>query len=499
MFDFLGWLHFGKMSFTKFCQQTTQHYLSTNSESGPFLSNKSFISLFFCYLVCHRIDYRQQVDPWCKHDPSVLACDGTHIGVSIKNLRLTEPITKPDLEDQVCNKYKKLERCFLPYPLDKNTEDYSYWCDIISDGRKYLSNCVSACLEGQNLEIFEDFEAKSYIFLLSAHLEREGLHDFLHMFLDREAPLPVLKTAGLLLKLLLKQNHAVSSVLPFRHLQDIRDCCDALEQKSPELDAHLTKMDTYAMEVSNLLRMAELHNCSDVTVRFLRELVDFVHQVHSEDRPTPDPVLQHGTYNPPSGIAYYFTEHGGKVRSMPHYSKESQPTPGDCHKYFPQVSFGGWGYIFLFFCPYHGHCYGFHLIDGGEGRKDPFSAIFKYKPSPPAELYYDFACQLSEFALNREPDFWKWVRFWHDIFHGVNHKCQPCFKSTRVVGQGGIDSAICEQFNSYLSSIKFTGTHLTQTHFMLFTQHMIYLWNKEKSYRFQEVAYVALWGLPDDD
>ena len=48
-----------------------------------------------------------------------------------------------------------------------------------------------------------------------------------------------------------------------------------------------------------------------------------------------------------------------------------------CKKYYPNVSFGGYGYMFLWFCPMHGHSYGFHLITSAEGRKDPFSSLFK--------------------------------------------------------------------------------------------------------------------------
>ena len=47
-----------------------------------------------------------------------------------------------------------------------------------------------------------------------------------------------------------------------------------------------------------------------------------------------------------------------------------------CTKLFPSVSFGGFGYMFLRFCPIHGHTYVFHLIEGGEGQKDPFCSLF---------------------------------------------------------------------------------------------------------------------------
>ena len=47
-------------------------------------------------------------------------------------------------------------------------------------------------------------------------------------------------------------------------------------------------------------------------------------------------------------------------------------------KLFPKVSCAGFGYMFLWFCPIHGHCYGFHLISGGEGRNDPFASLYKF-------------------------------------------------------------------------------------------------------------------------
>ena len=117
------------------------------------------------------------------------------------------------------------------------------------------------------------------------------------------------------------------------------------------------------------------------------------------------------------------------------------------------------GYIFLWFCPVHGHCYGFHLISGGEERKGPFSSLFKYLPNAPTDLFYDFACQLSEYCLNREPQYFLHARLWHDLFHGITHKCGKCFKSSRICGLVGINSEICEQFNSYLQCIKYTESH----------------------------------------
>lgn len=166
-----------------------------------------------------------------------------------------------------------------------------------------------------------------------------------------------------------------------------------------------------------------------------------------------------------------------------------------CRKMYPKVSFGGFGYMFLWFCPIHGHSYGFHLIEGGEGRKDPFHSLTKYCKEAPEHIFYDFACQLSEYCLNREPKFFCCTRFWHDLFHGIPHKCGNNFKSRRISGLEGINTEICEQINSFLQCIKYTASHLSQPHFMFFVQFFLYLSNKKKTETFRKQAGFAVAGM----
>ena len=110
-----------------------------------------------------------------------------------------------------------------------------------------------------------------------------------------------------------------------------------------------------------------------------------------------------------------------------------------------------------------------------EGHKDPFSSVFKYMEKAPKHIYYDNACQLSEYCLNREPEFFKHIRFWHDLFHSIGHKCGLNFKSGRIHGLAGINSEICEQVNSFLQCIKYTGSHLSQENFIFFVQFFLHL------------------------
>ena len=165
---------------------------------------------------------------------------------------------------------------------------------------------------------------------------------------------------------------------------------------------------------------------------------------------------------------------------MPQYEKNLKDNKNreprrdqDCRKVYPTVSHGGYSYILLWFCPIHGHSYGFHIIDGAEGPKDVFCSLLKYKEDMPQELFYDNACHLSEYCLNREPALFKNTRFWHDLFHAIAHLCGINFKSTRVEGLGRINTEMCEQVNSYLQAIKYMGTHLSQDHFVFFLQFFV--------------------------
>ena len=60
------------------------------------------------------------------------------------------------------------------------------------------------------------------------------------------------------------------------------------------------------------------------------------------------------------------------------------------------------GGLFTFVCP-HGLCYGFHIIPKAEGRNDVFTTIKKRFKIAPHIIVYDFACQLMEYCLNRDP------------------------------------------------------------------------------------------------
>ena len=119
-----------------------------------------------------------------------------------------------------------------------------------------------------------------------------------------------------------------------------------------------------------------------------------------------------------------------------------------------------------------------------EGRKDPFASVYSYLPVDPEEIFYDFSCQLEEYSLNREPNYWKQCRFWHDVFHGYSHKCSYVYKSQHISSLQSINSEICEQFNSFIQRIKYSSRSMSQSHFIFYLQFFIHFWNKMKKKTF---------------
>ena len=78
--DEIGWgfvnlVKTSKISFTVFCNEMTRRYQTTNVLTAPFMSVNTFVKWIFAWMGSMKIDFRKEVDPWCKYQPKVLACD----------------------------------------------------------------------------------------------------------------------------------------------------------------------------------------------------------------------------------------------------------------------------------------------------------------------------------------------------------------------------------------------------------------------------------------
>ena len=112
--DFIELVRRTKSSFSAYCNELTCRYQTTNIHSGPFMSGNTFISWFFSWIAAFKIDFQKEVDSWCEYKPKILACDGTHIGVSVRNMKLEKPVTMPDIKDDALKPiHKRGDRVIL--------------------------------------------------------------------------------------------------------------------------------------------------------------------------------------------------------------------------------------------------------------------------------------------------------------------------------------------------------------------------------------------------
>lgn len=485
--DFCSRVVTTKSSFTAFCTDMTRIYKSVHPLSPPFMSRSTFIQWFFSWAAAMDIDFRQDVDPWCGHNPTVLACDATHVGVAIRNLHIS-PINKPDTDAVVFPSHRRFDRVFLPY----NT--YSRKEDVVAS-RSHLSYLCTLVKGESKTTLSPDDMAIGNNLLLQCCPQNPSCKQVLQNFVSQIYPDNISQRLSDIL-LFLATDHPISTLLPTRFIPEVYYACTSLINSSP---VDLTKTKEFCPELFFLLKEVQLCPCRDEICNFILYLTHFVDELHGRDVTTVPANPMANSYDPESGVALYFTPHGNKLRKFPKYSVSGTNQQYDdnpdaktkCSKQYPQVSRGGWSNVMLFFCPIHGHCYGFSIIDGSEGRKDVFAPLFAYAESAPDDLFYDFACSLNEYCLNREPAFFKNTRFWEDIFHGVSHKCYLNYKSVRIANLRHVNSEICEQFNAFIQCIKYTATHLSQSHFCFFLQFMISIWQKNKTKSFSKKYEIA--------
>lgn len=482
-----------KCSFAAFCKSMNEMYRMYDLNAASFVSVPTFVRWFFSWAAAMQIDFRQDVDPWCRHSPKILAGDGTHVGVALRQMTIT-PIEEAEVDEEVETLHRRYDRVLL-------FQDDGHPAGDLRAARDHLKTTCKKVM-GQDFNAVDGDQAASDRLLLEvcpveARKVVEGLlsrsfdHDVLFSVAD------VLYVLGC--------DAPVSALLPYSCIDVVQGVVRSLQLASPPADC-LEPLNRVSPELKRLLKAVSktCHADRCEILSFVLYLTERVLSVHRRDADPQTPVPVPQSYNPPSGVAYYFTPSGEQLRKLPRYQingvarrDQHDDPPAEeerCRKVYPQVGRGGFSYMFLWFCPVHGHCYGFHLISGGEGRKDPFASLFKYVEQAPEVVFYDNACQMSEYCLNREPAFFRNSRFFHDCFHGFSHKCAKTFCSARIPSLR-VNSEICEQFNSRLQCIKYTGSHLSQPRFVFLAQLVLHYWNQEKTRLFRQKLQVACRGM----
>ena len=339
--------------FSAFCAEMSIKYQTNNPMAAPFMSTKTFISYFFGWLSNMNIDFRKEIDLECGYQPQILACDGIHIGVSIKHMKLENPITKNDVPTQLSPKHQLLQRTMIAQ--NETRAHLQYFCN------KFLGKLKPRDVLSQQEEVCRrEF--------LTAINTRADICNFVTMFLDKQVPNEMLMEMAKLLHMF-SGDACMSSVFPFEGNPYITTACTAISTNN--LQPHIMdKLQEYNKEVVCLLHPSQIHECVDAITCFMLCIISEIDKIHHDNRSAEQAQPIHGSYYPPGGIAYYFLPSGEQLCKMSDFTvngTSSQPNYDDnplvdpmCEK-FSGVSYGGYGYMFIWFCPKHGHTYGFHL------------------------------------------------------------------------------------------------------------------------------------------
>eukprot|EP01113_Clastostelium_recurvatum_P016638 TRINITY_DN19582_c0_g1_i1.p1 TRINITY_DN19582_c0_g1~~TRINITY_DN19582_c0_g1_i1.p1 ORF type:complete len:371 (+),score=60.34 TRINITY_DN19582_c0_g1_i1:158-1114(+) len=137
----------------------------------------------------------------------------------------------------------------------------------------------------------------------------------------------------------------------------------------------------------------------------------------------------------------------------------------------------------------HGVAYGFHMMLSGEGRTDVFHQMvtrFPQRMLDKLTVAYDFACNLAEYCLNREPMMFRNVRWVVDRFHQANHTCGPTFNMNKYNSLNNVISTGMESLNSVLERHRAPLSYMAQQRWALCSHTIIGRFNDAKNTRMMQ-------------
>ena len=151
---------------------------------------------------------------------------------------------------------------------------------------------------------------------------------------------------------------------------------------------------------------------------------------------------------------------------------QSQGTQPSCtkHKEAKRKLLPG---MVLGWCHQCKRCLFMSVMANAESPRTVFEVVYTLCRDAPRSIIYDNACNLLQYVLNREPEFFKNTRFAVDAMHYREHKhCGPDFDSSLYAAI--TNSPLAEQKNSVLRQLENVASYMSQTTFMYFMRHWLH-------------------------
>jgi hypothetical protein len=192
----------------------------------------------------------------------------------------------------------------------------------------------------------------------------------------------------------------------------------------------------------------------------------------------------------PNDEHYTYMPHHPVCRRQNAYTVDTANKPhSTCNKFTSRDRTFSPG-LFSCFCP-HGVCWGFSIMRRYEGPSTAFDMLVRRFPQAPGMVVYDNACNLSRYALKREPGFFAQTRFRIDRVHQAGHVgCHEGYNLTSYPDNcpvlGGtmrlhaMNSQVCEQAHSSLETISTQVKFMSQDHFLQYVRYFLYRHNVGK-------------------
>ncbi len=482
----------GGQTFSGFCRSMTNQYQRTFRHSRRFMSHVTFIKFWISWAVSHQYDFIMPC-PVCQFTPKYIAMDGTRTGICLKNANFPA-IERTSNSTPIPSIHKSADRCFINHNSLQSKES-------LKNVRAKLLQISKIAGPNKDIakKVFKDDDERDQFFTIIPLLAREELSRCIDGKMEKET----FSFAKLIHYMSSTVVSVTNMILP-KYVQSVIAVLDNINRRLYDTEArslvemHLNEMGLYSRELKDYLQTIKLlhDEIPSSALNFVRHLCNRVSHLQFTE---PEPISEMPrSYNPPvNGSAYYYNQGANQIRQCRMFDIDKEvacderSSEENCKKYYVRASGKGQTFLFLHFCPLHHHCYGFHMVNGGEGRKDVMASLYSFLEKSPDVLYYDNACQASQYILNRESGFFKDTLVFHDIFHSYSHKCPDIFKSNRLESYSKCNTSICEQFNRYIKYLRPSASHMGQGTFTFCLQYFIHKWNMDKKERYQNIIRIA--------
>ena len=202
----------------------------------------------------------------------MLACDGTHIGVSVKNMLLDPAVTEHDDKNPTLKSvHKRNNRLILQ---DKTHQKQMHYL-----ARKFLKKLKPSEILHAEVEEEKTAQLLNYAHQNCFNTVYELLVVFSHN-LQKKDTLHVI--AWLLL--MFSGDSAMSSDAPFQSHDLLLSMCDNAIQ-GIVLQNQVEEINMYCIELAQLIVLGKKNNCTTLCVNFITSLVHKIQEVYQKNRP----------------------------------------------------------------------------------------------------------------------------------------------------------------------------------------------------------------------